>query len=234
MKALIPLCQVALTMLKVGLFCAIPLMFQATQAAELQHTNPPATTSVGGPHVNPLFYTVNFPGGSVADFAAFWRTNVNENDNFIIIERVRNVHIPPFNVRSARLAELARSIEFLSEGRLAVVVVEKDFQNSANLWRIGGAAASGVVPLKMRAVAAPLIFHSNQVPSILETAERLDQERREQMMILLDQRGLHGALDAPCKVTALKGQMVFVVVGSEESVAGIESFIQAAEQAVGK
>jgi len=156
-------------------------------------------------------------------------------DNVVVGASAEQVELPFFEIRNVRLSELARTIEFLSEGRLSVEVVEKDADMPGNVWRI--AAKSSPAPaaaVKMRSVAAPHLFADEKK---LDRVQR-DAEEMEKMRLGIVENGRMGLQGVDpitqrvieTQVKRLTSQRVFVLIGSEDGVAGMEGFIKAAEQ----
>jgi hypothetical protein len=179
-----------------------------------------------------LLYSLNFNGGRPMDLKKLW-SGVFTNDSFVITAAAEQVWLTGFEVRQVRLAELARSVEFLSEGVLAVEVVGQDSSTEGNLWRIGTRSSNENPSVKMRAVAAPHIFANKEsIDKLIESAKEMEMLRLKCLSESAQQMGLavmRGEMLAT--VRPLSEQKVFMVVGSEAGVAGIESLIQAAEQA---
>lgn len=153
-------------------------------------------------------------------------------DNVVLSVAAEGVRLPNFELRDVRLAELARTIEFLSDGNLSVEVVEKDADMPGNIWRIAyKTPASAVTPVKMRSVAAPHLFADEKGLAAFQTdAVEMEQQRAElARKVSLVSRNEPGHV-VPTKMQTLSSQKVFVLIGSEDGVAGMESFIKAAEQ----
>ena len=169
---------------------------------------------------------------TVHDLKVLW-CRAFTNDSFVITEMAERVRLPGFEVRNVRLAELARSVEFLSQGALTVEVAEGNASGEGNTWRIGTRSAADTAAVKMRAVAAPHVFASaKSVENLLRSAASMDRHRIESLEVSLHRDGVGPSRDEiPADVMPLREQKVFVVIGREASVAGVESLIQATEQA---
>src|SRR4051812_24532608 len=143
-----------------------------------EDTAPPlkeGASVVGKPGENPL-YTVKFEGGRMAHFAELWKKGI-PSDSIVMTESAERPRLPAFEIRYARLDEVARSVAFLSDGALTIEVVEGNQTTPRNIWRIG-TAASKAASVKMRAVAAPNLFASEErVKSLLEESAMLEQLR---------------------------------------------------------
>lgn len=155
-------------------------------------------------------------------------------DNVVIAPSARDMRLDPFEIRDVTLKELGRTIEFLSDGVLTVEVVEDEQATRGNIWRIGtkqAAGASGAVAVKMRSIAAPHLFHDeNKLDRLVQDVEKLEQLRISTMRRTASVKGgdLSGA--AVTQIVPLPEQNVFVLMGSEDGIAGVESFVRAAEQ----
>ena len=90
---------------------------------------------------NSKLYTVKFDGGDVDSLKQKLKSAF-PNDNVVIAPSARHFRLDPFEVRDVLLNELGRTIEFLSDGRLTVEVVERDKGAVGNFWRIGSKSVS--------------------------------------------------------------------------------------------
>lgn len=167
-------------------------------------------------------------------------------DNVVLAASAENVRLPSFELRDVQLSELARTIEFLSEGRLSVEVVQKDTMRMVPLpgnapydqgyiWRIAAKRSpAAAAPVKMRSVAAPHLFSDEKK---LERVQK-DAQDMEKMRLGIVENGVLGLQGVDpitqriieTQVKRLTSQKVFVLIGSEDGVAGLEGFIKAAEQ----
>jgi hypothetical protein len=131
------------------------------------------------------------------------------------------------------LKELGRSIAFLSQGALAVEVVPAEYATTATLWRIGTPSSADGPSVKMRAVAAPYLFRSGEttVAHLLEAAEKIENESRKYLEMSSEVLQTQIPRNLRTRITPLPDQKLVVLIGTEEGIAGIESFIQASEQA---
>ena len=206
-------------------------------AAEKATTPSPPTKGIAAPStvsVNSSFlYDVDFRGGTIEEFVSFWKTNVPSKDSFIILEEVKHNRLPAFQVQAVHIEEIARSIEFLGREALAVQVVETRSNPGGNLWRIGPRRVNGGPRIVMKAIAAPRIFNKGDkmIDSITDAVRILDQQNQMKIVELRPRYGIQNNDEVGAEVVALRDQRVFVVRGGENAVAGIESFIQAAEKA---
>jgi hypothetical protein len=174
-------------------------------------------------------YTVKFDGGTITELCSLLR-EAFPKDNLVVSNAGQRIELPAFELRNVRLAEIGRTMEFLCEGQLSVEVVEMDGDTSGNIWRIGRKnPADTAASTKMRSVAAPNLFAPKErLEAILKAAEEMEMERVRSSVKLGN-----GALSSGfAKVTPLESQKVFVCIGGEAGVAGLESFIKAAEQQI--
>jgi hypothetical protein len=177
------------------------------------------------------FYSMKFDGGPMHRLKQVWK-DAFTNDNFVMTKSAEDVFLPPFEILNVRLTEVAQSIAFLSQGALTVEVVDQFETAAGNIWRIGTPTATEASTVRMRAVAAPYLFTGKDtVTRLLKAADRIEQERLEyaRMSSKVTQSRLPKNL--PTQITPLPDQKVVVLIGTEHGIAGIESFIQASEQA---
>lgn len=171
---------------------------------------------------NPKFYTLNFDRGNVLKLSGGLR-KAFPNDNFVVSESVERLELPGFDLRNARLTEIGRTIEFLSDGQLRVEIAEN--AGSGNIWRIGPVQKSSqAAAAKMRSVAAPNLFSSKEA---LDEIQNAAEEMERMRLNMIDREG--GNLRR-VTMRPLASQKVFAIIGDEEGVAGLESLIKAAEQ----
>lgn len=179
----------------------------------------------------PLLYSMKFSGGNVSDLqrdlkAAFPKDNVIFTPSS---EQVR-LNLAGFEIRDARLKEVGKTIEFVTDGQLIVEVAEES--GVANIWRIGSRLATGpgtLLKLKMRSVAAPHLFQDK------EKAEKVrkdasDMEARRLMRMVESARAGANDVFGEARIELLTEQNIFVIIGTEEGIEGMESIIKAAEQ----
>ena len=190
---------------------------------------PPAKAWAVGSEKSGRLYSVNFEGGLIRYFKPLW-TNAFTNDNFLITSSAERVELPSFQMRDMTLPELARSIAFLSQGALTVEVVERNGGVQGNIWRVARPSQEALSQkVKMRAVAAPHLFANEDTTSrFLKDAERVQREVAETFSYLERLENSRPLMSAQIK--PLVGQRVFVLVGTEEGISGLESIIKAAEQ----
>ncbi len=171
-----------------------------------------------------LLYSMKFDGGSVLRLQATVE-NAFPEDNFLYTGSASSGRLPSFEIRNVRLAELARSIAFLSEGTLTVEVVPRDTTMPGNIWRISGPASSNPLSaVTMRAVAAPrLIGNPDRLKRWSQQVQDMEMERSA-ISARLTGREITNTV-----VKVLSDQKVFVLIGSEAGIAGIESMITASE-----
>jgi hypothetical protein len=174
-------------------------------------------------------YSVSFEGGLIRYFKPLW-TNAFTNDNFLVTASAERVELPAFQMRDMTLPELARSIAFLSQGALTVEVVERNADLPGNIWRVGRTSPEALSStIKMRAAAAPHLFANHDLlKRFLDDAKRTQSQLEENLYYL---KKVGGAIPwIRADITPLEGQRVFVLIGCEEGISGLESLIKAAEQ----
>jgi hypothetical protein len=195
----------------------------ATPAQAWIHTNQGGQTS----------YSMKFDGGTMRRLKQVWKETFT-NDNFVMTESAGNVQLPPFELLNSNVKELARSIAFLSQGALVVEVVPAEYAITATVWRIGTPSIADGPSVKMRAVAAPYLFRSGEtkVAHLLEAAEKIENDRRNYLEMSSDVPQTRLPRNLRTRITPLPDQKVVVLIGTEEGIAGIESFIQASEHAL--
>ncbi len=215
----------------------------------------PAKAWIGRIADGGLFYSMKFDGGPMVRLKQVW-TNAFTNDNFLIVASAENVDLPRFEIRDVLLPELARSIAFLSQGVLTVEVVDQsslihhshqvagnedeaaeiikkiiEAKNGGNIWRIT-ASSTEAPTVKMRAVAAPHLFPgTGNITRLVKAAETLEQERLKLVQISSGVPRRDPSRNPLTRIIPLDDQKVVVLIGVEDGIAGIESFIQASEQA---
>ena len=170
-------------------------------------------------------YTLKFDGGSISKLGDALQAQF-PTDNVVVSWSVGKVQLPIFELRNLRPSELGRTIEFLGEGQLRVEVTEN--ADSGTLWLIGPKnPAEAAATVKMRSVAAPNLFANERaLADILMATEDLERRRLDMADVTGNARGvIRGARTRP-----LEDQNLFVIIGDEEGVAGLESLIKAAEQ----
>lgn len=181
----------------------------------------------------PLLYSMKFEGRDVESLAQQLKSEF-PSDNVVVAPSAKYIRLDAFEVRNVRLHELGKTIEFLSEGRLTVEVIERGAGAPGNLWHIGTRRAAGpaaTASLKMRSVAAPNLFSDEAVVKrILTEADSLEDFRLKHIEESAMVRGGDFSGVTRTQVVPLPAQNIFVLVGSDEGIAGVESFLKAAEQ----
>jgi len=113
-----------------------------------------------------------------------------------------------------------------------VEVTESDDGATGNTWRIGSRLANtppSLFKLQMRSVAAPYLFHDKEkAERVRKDAVELEGRRLER--ILETTRAGYNDIVGGARVEMLPEQYIFVIIGTEDGIAGVESFIKAAEQ----
>lgn len=178
-------------------------------------------------------YSLKFDGGDVEAMEQTLKSKF-PSDNVVIAPSAKHIPLGAFEVRGVQLKELGKTIEFLSEGRLTVEVVPGDGAMVGNIWRIASKNAAdslATVNLKMRSVAAPHLFAENEkLERVLKDAERLENHRMDRILrsAAVGSGNFSGVAHTDLK--PLREQKVIVLIGSEDGISGMESFIKAAEQ----
>jgi len=190
---------------------------------------PPAKAWSVGSEKSGSLYSMNFEGGSVSALKRVWMSAFT-NDNFLITASAERVDLPAFQMRDMSLTELARSIAFLSQGALTAEVVERNASLPGNIWRVARPSWETLShTVKMRAVAAPRLFANDDTLSrFLKEVETVQRELVGTFIEL--ERAGSSSPWLGTKIMPLGGQRVFVLVGAEEGISGLESLIKAAEQ----
>ncbi len=175
-------------------------------------------------------YSMSFEGGHLSDLKRLW-TNAFTNDNFLINFGEKSVDLPAFQLRDMTLPELARSIAFLGKGAFTVEVVERNDSLPGNIWRIARPSQETLSQsLKMRAVAAPRLFaNGDTLERFLADVERVQRNMIETLYQLKQEENSTPLMRT--QIMPLHGQKVFVLIGTEMGVSGLESLIKAGEQA---
>ena len=177
-------------------------------------------------------YTMKFDGGGIPELCDRLRTSM-PGDSLVVSASAQGIELPGFELRNVRLAEIGRTMEFLSEGRLRVEVVEKDNPASGNIWRIGCRnAAEAAIPIKMRSVAAPHLFANEpRLKRFINEVNVMSGELAE----INDYRWTTAGFPAKStpywvNVHPREEQKVFMLLGNGDAITGMESLIKAAEQ----
>jgi hypothetical protein len=167
-------------------------------------------------------YTLKFDGGVLPELGNLLRETFPD-DNFVIDGFDRQLALPPFELRKVRPEEIGRTLEFLTRGDYKVEIVSNE--PIGNIWRIGPATKSAqAAAVKMRSVAAPSLFADEKALADIQESVREMEMRR------LDMVGQEGGILRETRLVPLENQKIFVIIGDEEGVAGLESLIKAAEQ----
>lgn len=186
----------------------------------------PGNSTFGVP-LGTSYYEVDFPGGRTGEFFNFWRTNGFADDSVLFAGDVKRVYIPRFKIKDARLSEVAKSIEFVTEGRLSIEVVEKKERHQGNLWRVKLADAASPSQVKTRACALPALFSgSNPKGRIEEIAQQVYRTLFEGTFEIT-----HNEARRPQgSFRILESEKIVVAVGTEAYVEAIASALEAAEK----
>lgn len=174
-------------------------------------------------------YSMSFAGGPIHELKQLW-TNAFTNDNFLINFSDKAVELPAFQMRDMTLPELARSIAFISKGGLTVDVVERNDSLPGNIWRVARPTREALShSVTMRAVAAPHLFASEDtLKRFLDEARQVQRNLMQVSFEVEREDNSRPLLEA--SIQPLQGQRVFVLIGHESGVSGLESLIKAAEQ----
>lgn len=199
----------------------------------LAQEQPPAKAWSAGSENSGNLYSINFEGGRVTALRQLW-LNAFTNDNFLIATSAERVELPAFQMRDMSLTELARSIAFLSQGALTVEVVRGNVGGPGNIWRVARPSQEALSQkLKMRAVAAPNLFANEATVSrFLEQAEGVQRQLAEGFIDL--EKAGSPVQWMGTRILPLRTQRVFVLMGTDEGISGLESLIKAAEQTAGQ
>ncbi len=174
-----------------------------------------------------LVYSIRFPGGTASEFFKFMRTNGFANDTILFAGRADEIYVPDFTVRNVRLKEVAKSIEFVTEGKLVVEMVEQFEAGDVNIWRVKLADRTSVSQLKTKACAVPhLLVGSKEKKRVWDIIEQVDRALAEAAQDLYRNQSLcprgHG--------TILESEKIVVAVGAEAYVEAVASALEAAEK----
>lgn len=223
---MLTVCARALCTISVAVLILVPCF-----AAE---SDAPRRSPVQGAQSNATrLYSMKFLGRNVESLEQTLKA-VFPKDNVVVAPSAKYVMLDSFEIRDVRLKELGKTIEFLSDGRLSVEISEMEEGAVGNIWRIGPKKTTGAretPTLKMRSIAAPHLFKDEeQVGRLIKDTKNLEQIRLSRMEESVMVRGgdLFGV--AQTKLEPLPQQKLFVIMGTEEGIAGVESFIKAAEQ----
>jgi len=222
----------------VGIGFAAILLLAPVLPAQL--SDPPKTATADDAHRLPNLYTVKFEGGRIDAFLEELKVAFPK-DNMVIAPAVRNLrlNVEPFEVRDASLKELGRTIEFLSDGRLSVEVEAGDSVRAGNFWRIGcpsSSAATIALKVTTRSVPAPLLFADKaKVERLIMDATAVEKRR---IAAIVDAARIESSRTGSnhlqgvgeTRIEPLQDQRIFVLVGDEEGIRGMESLVLAAEQ----
>ena len=188
-------------------------------------TNPPPPLS-GVTRADSAFikgveiYSMKFPGGRISTFFSFLQTNGFGDDNVLIAGRAGDVYVPEFAVHKVQLKEVAKTIEFVTEERVKVEVVERGEAGDVNIWRIKLSDLQS--DSKVRACPVPRLLAS--WPSLPKGRDRIDA------VVNAVTGGLKEA-GAEGKVRVLESEKIAVAIGSTAYVEGVARALEAAEQA---
>ncbi len=210
------------------------LITRAADSTARGQTNQPSISvhlrnSPGVPstdNISVRYYDIDFPGGSVRQFFDFWRKHGFAKDSVLFAGEVESVFIPSFKIKDARLSEVANSIEFITEGRLIIKVVEKDSRELlGNIWTVKNVDAVGLGQIKTRSCALPAIFSGpNPNDRIHNMADEVKRTLFESVESMRYDARIWG------RVQVLDSEKIVVVIGTETYVEAITGVLEAAEK----
>jgi hypothetical protein len=169
-----------------------------------------------------LVYSINFPGGTAANFFELLRTNGFAGDNVLFAGRAANTGVPAFSVRNVRLEEIGKALEVVTADRLSVEVVPKGKDSDENFWRVK--VAENAPPLKARTCALPILF------SRPNAQKRIDQIIGTVDQVVAKQLDLVGRPYERGISHTIPTEKIVVVVGPEAYVEAVSSALEAAEK----
>lgn len=228
-----PTLRFALTLAVLGTAAALPAQepksaAQGGAVGDVKLPQQAARVSRSGTINDRYVYTIDFPGGPVASFAQFWKTNGFAGDNILMVGPVDRVYLPKFTINSAHLSEIGKSIEFVSEKRVRIEIAEGDM-GGANIWRISASLDEASEQVKVRACPAPSFLSR---PDGSERMERLLSETNEIWMEQIRER--KGPSRNPGMFRILQRERIVVAAGSQDYVDAVASVIEAAEKAIAR
>jgi hypothetical protein len=190
-----------------------------TPAAELMRTGSSVLSGV-------TVYSIRFPGGKMSDFFTFLRTNGFSNDTILFAGESRRVHLPAFTVSNLQLKEVAKSIEFVAEGRITVELVEAH-EAGNNIWRIKPAGLTLPGALKTRSCAVPhLLSRQTGEKGVRELLDLISDR------LFATSASLSGGQSPGSDgiFSVLTEEKIVVAMGTEAYVEAITSALEAAEK----
>jgi hypothetical protein len=172
-------------------------------------------------------YSISFPGGTASEFFKFMRTNGFANDTILFAGRADEVYVPDFTVRNVRLKEVAKSVEFVTEGKLVVEMVEQLEAGDVNIWRVKLADRTSGSQLKTKACALPHLLVGAKAK---EHVQEIVKKVFGALAVGADSLYPHQSLPPPGNATILESEKIVVAVGSEAYVEAMASALEAAEK----
>jgi hypothetical protein len=211
-------------------FCAVVVILHAPSITLHAATNPPAAEVIQSNSSivkDAQVYSIRFQGGAASEFFRFLSTNGFADDTILFAGDAGNVYIPRFAVRNVRLKEVAKSVEFVSEGKLNVEIVEQGMSSDVNIWRIKLAEPIASAQLKTKACAVPNLLTGTKAK------DRVHQIVEEVYRALID--GAHEisrneAQRPRGNIRILESEKIVVAVGAEAYVEAVASALEAAER----
>ena len=199
---------------------------QPKQGSASVHSVSNSVTGVPWGDLKNFYYDIDFTGGDTGYFFKFWRSNGFTNDSVILVGNVDRVYINAFKIKDAKLTEVAKAIESISEGQLNVEVVNTTTSNRGNIWTVKMADTATSNQIKTRSCALPSIF-SGANPK--ERIEKMTDQVYHTLMESLDMMDYHGKR-LWGRVQILDAEKIVVVVGTEAYVEAITGALEAAEK----
>jgi len=172
-------------------------------------------------------YSIRFPGGRISDFFAFMRTNGFAGDTVLFAGDAGRVYLPEFSVSNVQLKEVAKSIEFVTESKIVVDLVEPPLAGDANVWRIKPMDGTSGDQLKTRACAVPhLLTGTNAKDHVREIVHQVTIA-----LVEGTERFFRNESSRPKgDVRILESEKIVVAVGTEAYVEAMSSALEAAEK----
>lgn len=195
------------------------------QKGSTSQTSAQSTDLPSNPPLTAKLYNLKFDGGPTSKLSDSLKAQF-PGDNVVLSESVARLDMPNFELRNVKIEEIARTIEFLGEGNLSVEVT--DNAGSGNVWLIGRKnPAEAAATVKLRSVAAPNLFANEK--ALIEIQIAADDLEMKRLSITGIMGGAKGVFRG-ASLKPLPSQGIFVIIGDEEGVAGLENLIQVAEK----
>jgi len=213
----------------IRLLLTVAIISLSLSAALRADTNTPAATVSRTPSAilkGTSVYSIRFPGGTASDFFNLMRSNGFASDTILFAGRAGEVWVPDFTVRNVRLLEVAKSIGFVTEGKLVVEMVEQMSGGDANIWRVKLADQTAPDQLKTRACAVPnLLAGPKASERVLAIVDRVGEALAREAFEISNNRPRPQG-----RITIIESEKIVVAVGAEAYVEAIASALEAAEK----